>query len=233
MLKKIVIALFAAAMLAVPLVGCGGEPTTTVEESEKDYVVVKLSEGEKYRHSFEYKDVYEHAIYDPYGVTGLTRGGQDTAVVSVGILSDGSGSVVKCTRFDDRFLYTEKILPNELNVAHSYAVKLSKEKSISYEEFMGEENLEEISDGLNGTSWRIVSLISDGEDQMEVLDSMGGAVCKFKNGTLVLEMAGQTETIAPYTYENGELKIDGDTVEINGDTISYQMGNDTLVMKKQ
>lgn len=131
MLKKIVIALFAAAMLAVPLVGCGEKPTATIEESEKDYVVVKMSEDTDIRYSFEYRKVYENYISDLYGVTG-----QNGKVISVGILADGSGSIVWSTDYDDLFVYTEKILPNNPTSGLSYTSKLDEENAISFEAFL-------------------------------------------------------------------------------------------------
>ena len=86
---------------------------------------------------------------------------------------------------------------------------------------------------IDDTTWKITEMSSGGTDVTAMLDSMGGASCTFDDGVMYLEMMGQKQTIGSYTYENGQLVIEGDNVSINGDTISYQMGSDKLVMKKQ
>ncbi len=86
---------------------------------------------------------------------------------------------------------------------------------------------------IDDTTWAITEMSSGGMDMTSTINSMGGATCVFDDGVLYLEMLGQRQTIGSYTYENGELKIEGDSVSVNGDTISYQMGSDKLVMKKK
>ena len=86
---------------------------------------------------------------------------------------------------------------------------------------------------IDDTTWKITEMSSGGTDVTAMLDSMGGATFIFDDGVAYLEMMGMKEEVGTYTYENGELKIEGDKVEISGDTISYQMGSDKLVMKKK
>lgn len=85
---------------------------------------------------------------------------------------------------------------------------------------------------LEGTTWTVESMTAEGMDMTGLLDSMGGMTCEFKDGVLSMTMMGQTETV-PYTYENGELVIEGDKATISGDTIKFSEGGSELVLKKK
>ena len=85
---------------------------------------------------------------------------------------------------------------------------------------------------LEGTTWTVESMTAEGMDMTGMINSMGGMTCEFKDGVLSMTMMGQTETV-PYTYENGELVIEGDKATISGDTIKFSEGGSELVLKKK
>lgn len=85
---------------------------------------------------------------------------------------------------------------------------------------------------LEGTTWNVEKMTSDGMDMTPMLESLGGMTCEFKDGELVMTAMGQTSTVK-YTYEEGNLVVEGDTGSISGDTITFNISGDTLVLKKQ
>ena len=90
-------------------------------------------------------------------------------------------------------------------------------------------------ESLEGTKWSITKVSANGMemDVAQFAQMSGSAADKmyieFKGGKAV----SFTGDVADYTYENGKLVIDGQEVQVNGDTMSVDTGGVKMEMKKQ
>lgn len=85
---------------------------------------------------------------------------------------------------------------------------------------------------LEGTKWNVEKMTSGGADMTPMVESLGGMTCEFKDGEIIMTVMGQSSTVK-YTYEEGNLVVEGDTGSISGDTITFNVSGDTLVLKQQ
>ena len=94
------------------------------------------------------------------------------------------------------------------------------------------------AESLEGTKWSITKVSAGGVD-MDVAQyakmagvSTDNMYIEFKGGKAIANMAG-TSSSADYTYENGKLVIDGQEVQVNGNTMSVESGGVSMTLQKQ
>lgn len=88
---------------------------------------------------------------------------------------------------------------------------------------------------LEGTTWTIEEASQNGMDVIEMAGQMGlsgESTCVFQDGEVTLTLVGQKIT-SDYTYENGQLTIEGETAPVNGDTVEFNVDGVRLVLKKK
>ena len=89
---------------------------------------------------------------------------------------------------------------------------------------------------LEGTTWEITEYVLEGQkvdiNALTQLAGMDAPSLKFENGEVSISGLGSVGS-TPYTYENGKLTIQGDSVDVNGDTIQVAFGNSSMTLKKK
>ena len=86
---------------------------------------------------------------------------------------------------------------------------------------------------LEGTTWEVEKMTSGGADMTGMVESLGGMTCEFKaDGQLIMTVSGRTSAVQ-YTYNEGVLMVEGDEGQFSGDTITFTVGGDTLILKQK
>lgn len=90
---------------------------------------------------------------------------------------------------------------------------------------------------LEGTTWEAVTVTKDGKsyDMDELLKdsaAIGGVTVEFQDGKVIAQFMGQKSETG-YTYEEGKLTIEGQTIEVGEDAFVLSMDNMGFQMKKK
>ena len=89
---------------------------------------------------------------------------------------------------------------------------------------------------LEGTTWEITEYVIEGQKMdINALTQLAGTeapALKFENGMVSISGLGSMGSTA-YTYENGKLTIEGETVDVTGNTIHVGFGNSSMTLTKK
>jgi ABC-type glycerol-3-phosphate transport system substrate-binding protein len=93
-------------------------------------------------------------------------------------------------------------------------------------------------DTLEGTTWEITSMTYNGQeiDVSQMASAIGatdGFTVSFgENGEGTAEAMGQSQTFT-YEYKDGKLITEGESFDVNGDTIVMEMDGASMTLKKK
>lgn len=90
---------------------------------------------------------------------------------------------------------------------------------------------------LEGTTWETVTMVREGQsyDMEEMLKSGAAAYSikvEFKDGKAIAHF-GDEKSESDYTYEDGTLTIQGQTIQVGEKELTLSMEGVTLVMQKK
>lgn len=93
-------------------------------------------------------------------------------------------------------------------------------------------------DSLEGSTWEITSMKANGQEidvkkMSEAIGESGGFTVSFgANGEGKVEAMGQSQTFE-YEYKDGKLITEGESFDVNGDTIVMEAGGASMTLKRK